>query len=178
MATVLATLLLFTHTGTTLEVVAILVYGNKEVKPVAHTYFTVLDKDIETILHEAEVGCELPVVLPSDQMNGCPDVLDTFSRIDKWRDRNKASRVSSLVTKHVITSAYTDLSGKMTLTGLPVNTNLWLFGAYQLPMSTRQQIWNVALEPFTLPTPRKVLLNNDNLYKPKQGLRNLTFMQR
>lgn len=61
-ASILATLLLLNYTGTTLEVVAILVYGNKDVKPVAHTYFIVLDKDIETILHEAEVGCELPAV--------------------------------------------------------------------------------------------------------------------
>lgn len=173
MAALLTILLALNQSGTTLQVQAVLVYGNKDVKPVAHTYFIVLDKEIESILHNAQVGCELPVVLPSDQINGCPDVLDTFSRIDKWNDRKKATRVSSLVNKHVVTSAYTDLNGKMTLTELPLNTKLWLFGIFETPMSTRQQLWNVPLETFSHPTRRTLLLDNYNLHIPGPGLRNL-----
>ena len=47
MAALLAILLALTQSGTTLEIEAELVYGNKDVKPVARTYFIVLDKVIE-----------------------------------------------------------------------------------------------------------------------------------
>lgn len=172
--TVLAFVLALIQSGTTFEVQAVLVYGNREVKPVPQTYFIVLDKNIESILHDVNVGCELPVVLPSEQLEGCPDVLATLSRIDIWKDQAKASRVRSLIQKHTVASAKTDSRGKMTLTALPLNTNLWLFGTFQTSMSVRQLIWNVPLETFSLPTRRKVFLDNNNLHNPRQGLRNLT----
>ena len=174
MATVLAFVLALIQSGTTFEVQAVLVYGNKEVKPVPQTYFIVLDKNIESILHDVNVGCELPVVLPSEQMDGCPDVLATLSRIDIWMDQAKASRVRSLIQKHTVASAKTDSHGKMTLTSLPLNTRLWLFGTFQTTMSVRQLIWNVPLETLSVPTRRKVVLDNNNLHNPRQGLRNLT----
>lgn len=177
MIAALIILLASVQSGTTIEVEAILVYGNRNVKPVAQTHFIVLDKDIESILHDANVGCELPTVLPSDQKNGCPDVLETFSRIDKWNDRQKASRVSSLVETHVVTSASTDFDGKMTLTKLPLKTKLWLFGIFETPMSARRHIWNVPLETSSLPTHSKFILNNYNLHIPGKGLRNLKTIQ-
>lgn len=174
MATIFAFVLALIQSGTTFEVQAVLIYGNREIKPVPQTHFIVLDKNIESILHDINVGCELPVVLPSEQMEGCPDVLATLSRIDLWKDQAKASRVRSFIQKHTVASAKTDSHGKMTLTSLPLNTKLWLFGTFQTTMSVRQLIWNVPLETFSVPTRRKVVLDNNNLHNPRQGLRNLT----